>query len=248
MTLALAGLIAGFLHVLSGPDHLAAMAPYAVEGQRRAWRTGVRWGLGHTAGVLGVGLLALMFRDALHVEALSAWGERCVGFVLIGIGIWGMRAALSATRNRADRPRHEKPRDHVHAAFAVGTVHGLAGSSHVLGIVPALLLPSAFHGGGLSTFVRRGQRRGDGNVLVARRLVRGPLELEPIVHTWRTAWDRAQRSPSPSAASGSCGVRDSCGALPRSFRMSSTSSCSVPDRRACSPHCARRSWARARHS
>ncbi len=144
MTLALAGLIAGFLHVLSGPDHLAAMAPYAVQGQRRAWRTGVRWGLGHTAGVLGVGLLALMFRDALHVEALSAWGERCVGFVLIGVGIWGMRAALATTRKRADRPVHEKTHDHAHAAFAVGTVHGLAGSSHVLGIVPALLLPSAY--------------------------------------------------------------------------------------------------------
>ena len=123
---------------------MAAIAPYAVEGQRRAWRTGVRWGLGHTAGVLGVGLLALMFRDALHVEALSAWGERCVGFVLIGVGIWGMRAALAARRNRDDLTSHEKPRDHVHAAFTVGTVHGLAGSSHVLGIVPALLLPSAF--------------------------------------------------------------------------------------------------------
>ena len=144
MTLALAGLIAGFLHVLSGPDHLAAIAPYAVEGQRCAWRTGVRWGFGHTAGVLGVGLLALMFRDALHVEALSAWGERCVGLVLIGVGIWGMRAALSTTRKHADRPDHEKTHDHAHAAFAVGTVHGLAGSSHVLGIVPALLLPSGY--------------------------------------------------------------------------------------------------------
>ena len=145
MTLALAGLVAGFLHVMSGPDHLAAMAPYAVEGKRRAWRTGVRWGLGHTAGVLGVGLLALMLRDTLHIEALSAWGERCVGLVLIGIGFWAMRAALAARRVHSDQPRHEKrARVHGRAAFAVGTVHGLAGSSHVLGIVPALLLPSDF--------------------------------------------------------------------------------------------------------
>ena len=145
MTLALAGLLAGFLHVMSGPDHLAAMAPYAVEGKRRAWRTGVRWGLGHTAGVLGVGLLALMLRDTLHVEALSVWGERCVGLVLIGIGFWAMRAALAARRIHSNQPRQEKrPRVHGHAAFAVGTVHGLAGSSHVLGIVPALLLPSDF--------------------------------------------------------------------------------------------------------
>ena len=145
MILALTGLVAGFVHVLCGPDHLAAMAPYAVEGKRRAWRTGVRWGLGHSAGVLGVGLLALMFRDALHIDVLSTWGERCVGLVLIGIGCWSMRAALAARRAHRNRARHEAvPHVHGHAAFAVGTVHGLAGSSHVLGIVPALVMPSTF--------------------------------------------------------------------------------------------------------
>jgi hydrogenase/urease accessory protein HupE len=45
MTLVFAGFLAGFLHVLSGPDHLAAIAPYSVDGRVRAWRTGVRWGL-----------------------------------------------------------------------------------------------------------------------------------------------------------------------------------------------------------
>jgi hypothetical protein len=133
---ALAGLLAGFLHVLSGPDHLAAIAPYAVEGKARAWRIGVRWGIGHSAGVLAVGVLALLARHALPIDALSAWAERCVGVVLIGIGAWGLHKAF-ALRFRVASP-------HVHGgkAFAVGTVHGLAGSSHLLGIVPALALPS----------------------------------------------------------------------------------------------------------
>jgi hypothetical protein len=135
---ALAGLLAGFLHVLSGPDHLAAIAPYAVEGKARAWRIGVRWGIGHSAGVLAVGVLALLARHALPIDALSAWAERCVGVVLIGIGAWGLHKAL-AMRFHVASP-------HVHGgkAFAVGTVHGLAGSSHLLGIVPALALPSDF--------------------------------------------------------------------------------------------------------
>ena len=94
MTLALAGLVAGAVHVLSGPDHLAAIAPYAVADKARSWRTGVRWGLGHSAGVLGVGLLVLLTRQALPVEALSARSELGVGLVLVGIGIWGIRAAL----------------------------------------------------------------------------------------------------------------------------------------------------------
>ena len=71
LTLAFAGLLAGFVHVLSGPDHLAAIAPYAVRDQRRAWVTGVRWGIGHSAGVVGVGLLAMLARHALPLDALS---------------------------------------------------------------------------------------------------------------------------------------------------------------------------------
>ena len=77
MTLAFAGFLAGFVHVLSGPDHLAAIAPYAVDGKSRAWRTGVRWGLGHAAGVLGVGLLVLCCatrcRSRPSPPGASAW-------------------------------------------------------------------------------------------------------------------------------------------------------------------------------
>lgn len=138
MMLVLAGLVAGFVHVLSGPDHLAAIAPYAVEAKRRAWRTGVRWGLGHAAGVFGVGLIVLVLREAFPVEAVSAWGERLVGFVLVGIGLWGVRTAL----NRARRSRTHLAPVHSHKAFAVGTLHGTAGSAHLLGVLPALALPS----------------------------------------------------------------------------------------------------------
>jgi hypothetical protein len=144
MTLVFAGLVAGFVHVIAGPDHLAAIAPYAVDGQRGAWRTGVRWGFGHASGVLGVGLLVLALRGALPVEALSAWGERLVGLALIGIGIWALWTALSRARAR---PHTQGGHVHSHAAFAVGTLHGLAGSAHLLGIVPALALPSNFMAG-----------------------------------------------------------------------------------------------------
>jgi hypothetical protein len=122
------------VHVLTGPDHLAAIAPYAVTDRTRSWKTGVRWGLGHTTGVLGVGLLVLLARQAVPVDALSAHSELAVGLVLLAIGIWGIRGAF--------RRHHHHHHGHGHAAMAVGTLHGLAGSSHLLGIVPALALPS----------------------------------------------------------------------------------------------------------
>jgi hypothetical protein len=129
----LAGLAAGLVHVLSGPDHLAAVAPLAADPDRPQWRAGLQWGLGHTAGVLAVGLLLIWLRAILPIEALSVYSERIVGVVLIGIGVWGVARARS-------------PRRHVHASagasFAMGTLHGFAGSSHLFGVLPALALPT----------------------------------------------------------------------------------------------------------
>lgn len=144
MTLLTSGLFAGFVHVVSGPDHLAAIAPYAVDAKARAWRTGIRWGVGHSAGVVGVGLLALLLRDTMSIDIVSAWGERFVGVMLCGIGIWGLRAAFTdrAELHAHGHRGHAHGQRHKHPAFAIGTVHGLAGSSHLLGIVPALALPT----------------------------------------------------------------------------------------------------------
>ena len=58
----LAGLAAGLVHVLSGPDHLAAVAPLAADADRSQWRAGLQWGLGHTAGVMVIGLLLISVR------------------------------------------------------------------------------------------------------------------------------------------------------------------------------------------
>jgi len=129
----LTGLAAGFLHVLAGPDHLAAVAPIAVSDERAAWRSGLVWGVGHTAGVMLVGALLLAFRELLPLDALSAWSERAVGAALVAIGVWGLWSV-----------RHPHAHSHVsgRASLAMGTMHGLAGSSHLFGVLPALLFAS----------------------------------------------------------------------------------------------------------
>ena len=157
---AVAGLIAGAVHVWAGPDHLAAIAPLAVRRPQRAWLPGARWGLGHSAGVAVVGLLSLWLRDLIPVELLSVWGERLVGVLLLGIGFWALRIALRqnlhAHEHEHDGERHlhihthshghktaqASPHRHTHAAFGIGTLHGLAGSSHFLGVLPALAFPT----------------------------------------------------------------------------------------------------------
>jgi hypothetical protein len=124
----LAGLAAGSLHVFAGPDHLAAVAPLTADSARRPWRVGLQWGAGHTAGVLLIAALLLMVRAQLPLDAISAYSERVVGAALIAVGGWGLWKA-----------RHPSPpRDHSAASLAMGALHGLAGSSHLFGVLPAL--------------------------------------------------------------------------------------------------------------
>lgn len=161
----LTGLLAGAVHVWAGPDHLAAIAPLAVRRPRRSWLPGLRWGIGHTAGVGLVGLLFLLLRDLIPVAWLSAWGERLVGVLLMGIGFWALRVALRHnlhthehehegerhlhlhTHTHGHAPQQDSPHQHQHAAFGIGALHGLAGSSHVLGVLPALAFPTKLQAG-----------------------------------------------------------------------------------------------------
>ena len=48
------------------------------------------------------------------------------------------------TQGEGNSQSNNSPTPHTHgrAALGVGTLHGLAGSSHLLGIVPALAMPS----------------------------------------------------------------------------------------------------------
>ena len=152
----LSGALAGFVHVLAGPDHLAAVAPLAIADRQRGWHAGFTWGLGHTSGVLTVAVLAVLLRDVLPpVDLISAWSERLVGGALIGIGFWALRRALrieTSVHAHVDAlhdhlhvhrgPAWTRRIGHGHASFLMGVLHGLAGSSHFLGVLPALALPT----------------------------------------------------------------------------------------------------------
>ena len=153
----LAGLAAGAVHALSGPDHLAAVAPLGAQGVRgAAWRVGASWGAGHAVGVALLAVLALLARDWLEPAWASAWGERLVGLGLIAIGAWGLgratgRWAHSHPHRHAEgvhahihlhRPGGRREvHSHSHASLAIGALHGIAGGSHLLGILPALAVP-----------------------------------------------------------------------------------------------------------
>src|SRR5207247_5796494 len=71
MIAVITGFVAGIVHVWSGPDHLAAIAPLPARKPRRAWLPGARWGPGHSAGVAVGGLVSLWLRVVLPLHLLS---------------------------------------------------------------------------------------------------------------------------------------------------------------------------------
>ena len=182
--------MAGALHALSGPDHLAAITPLSISQGRNAWRIGLRWGLGHAAGVAAVGVLLLAFHESLDLDRFSWWSERLVGVVLIGLGIWGLRLASSkwvhSHRHEHDESAHahihfHRPgqapesataHEHSHTAFAVGLLHGFAGTTHLFGLIPR---PRPTHSSRcrLSRQLRYRQFAGDGRLRLVGKLGRG---------------------------------------------------------------------------
>jgi hypothetical protein len=154
------GFVAGSLHVVSGPDHLMAVAPFALERRAAALRVGFIWGLGHGLGVLILGGLGLWARQWMDLHLWSDTAEFLVGFVLIGLGVWaivrGSRTVvhthghahsaephnhIHAHIGVADHAADHKRRGHTHGVWAVGLLHGIAGTGHLFGVLPALALP-----------------------------------------------------------------------------------------------------------
>ena len=70
----LTGFIASVAHVVTGPDHLAAVTPLAIDSRKKSWTIGLSWGIGHTVGMILIGLLFILFKEFLPVLIFFALG------------------------------------------------------------------------------------------------------------------------------------------------------------------------------
>lgn len=154
------GLVAGVLHTLTGPDHLAALAPLSIgRTKMESAAVGALWGCGHDAGQVIFGIIFLLLKDRLHIELLRSWGARVVGITLLIIGVMGIKeaseipapcVALEGVNDQAgildsSLPMKNDNRKFGFATFATGIVHGLQPDA-LLMILPALALPSRLSG------------------------------------------------------------------------------------------------------
>ncbi|KAL3012524.1 hypothetical protein AAZX31_06G003100 [Glycine max] len=154
------GFLAGCLHTLSGPDHLAALAPLSIGRTRmESAAVGALWGCGHDAGQVLFGLIFLILKDQLHIEIIRTWGTRVVGLTLLIIGALGIKEASEVhapivalesdecnvnVYESLDNPTVGKKKIGF-ATFATGIVHGLQPDALMM-VLPALALPSRLAG------------------------------------------------------------------------------------------------------
>lgn len=141
MTVALtAALVLGIEHSFE-PDHVAAVSTIVTRSRSplRSIFTGAAWGTGHTVALFAAGLLIVLVKVQL-LELYTGMLELAVGLMLVVMGCWSIyrigesrihfHAHTHNGRAHAHLHSHKGSTDHehTHVPFAVGIVHGLAGS------------------------------------------------------------------------------------------------------------------------
>lgn len=195
------GFVLGALHCAE-PDHLAAVATMISErcGRRRAGMVGALWGLGHSFTMLVAGSILVLLKINTSAEWQSGL-ELMVGSLLIALGTWRLGQAIRGVHSHEHHHEHETDRPsshnhfhlhlpfrshsrhrHTHLPLLIGGLHGLAGTSFVILLVPTAVLDSipvyfafllVFGWGtiGGMTLIAHGLGRGI-SAVVARRPVR----------------------------------------------------------------------------
>ena len=150
------GFVLGIRHSLDA-DHLAAVGSLTAGGLglRRAWVIGAAWGAGHTTSLL-VAALAVVLIGLRIPERFSALAEAAVGVMLVILALRVFWRLGMGGRRHAHVHAHG-PSEHLHShshpvpagaephraatahghphgvrSYAVGVVHGLAGSAAVM--------------------------------------------------------------------------------------------------------------------
>jgi ABC-type nickel/cobalt efflux system permease component RcnA len=150
LTLLGLGLVFGLKHATE-VDHVVAVSTIVSEHRNilRSAIVGALWGLGHTASLVAVGLLVLVFRVAVK-PSVASWLEFGVALMIIALGVL---ALVRVFRKRSDLHIHRHQHNglsHVHVHFhEQEAVHLHSGESHSheisrVGLKPVLV--GAVHG------------------------------------------------------------------------------------------------------
>eukprot|EP00293_Proteomonas_sulcata_P016031 CAMPEP_0184301674 /NCGR_PEP_ID=MMETSP1049-20130417/11813_1 /TAXON_ID=77928 /ORGANISM="Proteomonas sulcata, Strain CCMP704" /LENGTH=334 /DNA_ID=CAMNT_0026612733 /DNA_START=535 /DNA_END=1539 /DNA_ORIENTATION=- len=109
IALSILGGTLGLIHVLTGPDHISAIVTLSVGGRYKAFWLGVRWGVGHSLGLLLMFAVFLFSGDSIIDEggAMGFWADFIVGLFMVGLGLLGAYRAFRPTESSFDSASHD---------------------------------------------------------------------------------------------------------------------------------------------
>jgi len=161
--------VLGLRHA-SDPDHLVAVTSLVTTegggGTRGAARLGAWWGFGHATTLILIGIPLIAFKSKLPTWLESA-AEKAVGVVIIFLAgriVWkwvrgDYRSGPHEHSSEAHRHLHHAETEHSHQAvrgprqaFAIGTLHGLAGTGAVVVLLITALPDQAEAAAALAVF------------------------------------------------------------------------------------------------
>ena len=108
------GLVFGLVHVLTGPDHISALATLSSSVGFVAFWNGARWGVGHSVGLVLVAIVLIIIGDDGKEQGGSGEEEGggdgkgpsfidvTVGVAMLGLGAWGAIKGRKAYLSHSD--------------------------------------------------------------------------------------------------------------------------------------------------
>ena len=133
------GFLLGMRHA-TDPDHVVAVTTIVTQQRSllRAARTGMLWGIGHTATILLVGgaIIALKLRIGAIPPRIGLSLEFAVAVMLVVLGVLTLAGEGRQVADSTARP------------ISVGFVHGLAGSAAVATLPQVALIPDPWWAAG----------------------------------------------------------------------------------------------------
>ena len=133
LSVTLLGFLLGMRHA-TDPDHVVAVTTIVAQQRSlgRAARTGVLWGVGHTATILLVGGAIIVLKVQLSAipPRVGLSLEFAVAMMLVVLGLLTLAGGERLVADSTARP------------LTVGFIHGLAGSAAVATLPQVALIPN----------------------------------------------------------------------------------------------------------
>jgi uncharacterized membrane protein YfcA len=154
----------GILHILSGPDHIAAIITISANKGYKAFIIGAKWGIGHAIGLLIIfAVLLTIDAEILYKTKIAEWIVGCF-LVLLGfhgfykirnynklIGSYENNESIEDNKDNEIQSNNNNNKKSIYVyiitlskekllSLITGILHGLAGTGGVLGVLPAILI------------------------------------------------------------------------------------------------------------